>query len=423
MGPHTSSIFDAQFNRGLTSTSGSTSASGKSSSSGHQLGLRHQVAEPPNKERTKSHSRHLKSEDGSKTTLGISKSEKHKKSSVSPVNMSASSSEVTSQPTNVLRVEKKKTVRPYRSIQPSSSSSTHKTSSTQKTTSSLFDIKSQDHTSTPSSNAPPPTTLSTNSTPSSNSSSVTPSSHGKIKKSHSFAENYSSSSSSLKQSTTDSQTSSSSLQQHKKKYASVHPNVNPSSSEKQQLLDTKIVLPIRKTSSAQSFDQSHNSIQVALPVKSGAGETTKKKEKKPKKTKKGKEKPPALQAFVKSQPITSEGKKHVTSSSEHVTSIQSHVTPIPVKPEPPLQSEPIIKTRPGNLKITNPYLLEEASTDTGDVQSMLQEMLNPLPSLLTPIITPVKKKRPFDFPSRPVGRHFHKASCVVLLQLLVCFQY
>ena len=381
--PHQHNIFDAQFR--ASTTYGSTSASIKSASSGHQLGIssRHQVAEPPkDKERIRGQSRHMKVEGHSKAASLAGKVDKRKKTSVSPNNLegftTATTSEPAMQPTNVLRVDstKKKAIRPYRPIQTAPS--------IQKTTSaSLFDVKSADQ--TPSNTLP---------TSSSTTTTINPSlPHNKLKKSHSAIDNYSTS---HKQSSNDSHPPSS----HKhKKLASIHPSVNTTVTDKQQAgcLETKVVVPIRKTLSAEGLRPTHGSIETVLNVKVERSEATKKKEKKQKKPKRGKERAPVNNTLGKSESNQTDATRHTTSFSNILTS-ESHVTSLPVKSES-FQLEPI-KPRPGKLKITT--FSDDVSMDSGDVQSMLQELLNPLPhSLVTPIITPVKKE-PFIFPSQPV---------------------
>ena len=236
---------------------------------------------------------------------------------------------------------------------------------------------------------------------------------------------------------------------HSKKQASVLPTFGSSSiaGGKSQDVDSPRVVSIKRTNSLEiakqqpSWDKGVASEMISPAVgetNKGESHNTVKAKKKRKKVKKAKEmmdrNPDEKKVDVGTTTSSSSllvSSYTVASGIGHVTTAESHTTTKP--PATHVKVEPT-RSRPSDLKITTSLLatsipakaaagaqepmsaglgVDEESQDTGDIHSMLQELMKPLNhsySIVTPIPTPNKAK-PFVFPTGgPVsvrGRHVY----------------
>ena len=484
--------FDSEFraasSRGAPSSSG-TSSSNKHTSR-HQVAeppsSSQQYVSKKDKSRTKLHPKHLSKTDVSSQQLqqqqrphsGMATSShkggEGKKLSTAVEGLSGE----TSQATNVLKSKpKKEKVRPYKpqvtgqntaTVSVSTSSSSHSKNAPPTSSSSLFDF------SAPAASASSSNSLSFHRS-SSNSSTTSTASKPKLSVASERPGSISSTPSSRHGDSHVTQSHSNSAaishhhtHKHSKKLAPVVPTVGTSSAsgKSQDVVDSPRVVSIKRTSSLEFVKQTPSwdkgvASETAMPPATGethkdeshnTGKTKgKKKEKKlRKKLKKDKEMAAEKKADISNLPTSSHT---VVSATGHVSTAESHMTTKPltaarVKVEP-------TRSRPSDLKITTAGLvdasmpakapgpappvaaesasaglssMDEESQDTGDIHSMLQEMMKPLNhlySLVTPIPTP-NKARPFVFPTATSsgqvsvrGRHLYMLRIVLSYKAIV----
>ena len=447
------SPFDSEFR--AASSRGAPSSSGTSSSNKHTS--RHQVAEPPtssqqyvnkkDKSRTKLHPKHSSKTDASSqqqqlqrpaSSLATVVKSNHKGEvkKLSTAAAEGSSLGEMSQASNVLKSKpKKEKVRPYKPVtgqnattvlSSTSTSSSHAKNAPPTSSSSLFDFNGPTVSSGTSNNSLSIHRSSSNSSTTSTSSKPKPSI---------ASERPSSVSSNPSSRHGDSHSNSATIShKHSKKLAPVPPTFGSSAGGgKSQEVDSPRVVSIKRTNSLEfvkqtpSWDKGVTSetMPPAVGETSSKGEPHstgktkgKKKEKKlRKKLKKDKE-----MAVEKKVDISSPPMSHtVVSPIGHVSTAESHMTTKPMAAH--VKVEPT-RSRPSDLKITTNLMatggalpaktaepvsassVDEESQDTGDIHSMLQEMMKPLNhsySLVTPISTP-NKARPFVFPSATTGQ-------------------
>jgi hypothetical protein len=251
-------------------------------------------------------------------------------------------------------------------------------------------------------------------------------------------------------------TPSHSAAKHSKKLAPVPPTFGSSAvGGKSQEVDSPRVVSIKRTNSlefvkqTQSWDKGVTSETIPPAV----GETSKGESHSTGKTK-GKKKEKKLRKKLKKDKEMAAEKKvdignlpmphTVVSPISHyiVSTAESHMTTKPLAAH--VKVEPT-RSRPSDLKITTTSLIAastpaktaaaaggggessssaglgvEESQDTGDIHSMLQEMMKPLDQfypLVTPISTP-NKARPFVFPTTSTGQVSVRGRYAYLLRIV-----
>ena len=448
------SPFDSEFR--AASSRGAPSSSGTSSSSKHAS--RHQVAEPPtasqqyvnkkDKSRTKLHPKHSSKTDVSSqqpqqqrpaSGLATVVKSNNKGGEVKKLSTAEGSSGEISQATNVLKSKpKKEKVRPYKpqvtgqnttTLSLSTSSSHSKNAPpTSSSSSSLFDFNDPIVGSGTSNHSLPIHRSSSNSTTTSTTS----------KPKQSIASEWPSSVSSTPSSrhgdshvTPSHSNTATTSHKHSKKFAPVLPTFGSSAGGKSQEVDSPRVVSIKRTSSLEFVKQtpSWDKGVASETISPAVGETNKgeshntgktKEKKKDKKLRKKLKKDKEMEhnPAEKKVDISNLPTSHtVVSAIGHMNTAESHMTTKPLAAH--VKVEPT-RSRPSDLKITTGLVaastpakaaagesvsaglgVDEESQDTGDIHSMLQEMMKPLNhsySLVTPIPTP-NKARPFVFPA------------------------
>ena len=444
------SPFDSEFR--AASSRGTPSSSGTSSSNKHTS--RHQVAEPPtssqqyvnkkDKLRTKLHPKHSSKTDASSQQQQLQRpasglatvvksNHKGEVKKLSTAAAEGSSSGEMSQASNVLKSKpKKEKVRPYKPVTGqntttvlSSTSSSHAKNAPPTSSSSLFDFNAPTVSSGTSNNSLSIHRSSSNSSTTSTTSKPKPSITSERPSSVSSNPSSRHGDSHITPSHSNSATIS---HKHSKKLAPVPPTFGSSAGGgKSQEVDSPRVVSIKRTNSLEFVKQtpSWDKGVTSETMPPAVGETSKgephntgkmkgkKKEKKlRKKLKKDKEMAAEKKVDISSLPTSHTVVSHIG----RVSTAESHMTTKPL--EAHVKVEPT-RSRPSDLKITTSLIatssvppaktaesvsasgVDEESQDTGDIHSMLQEMMKPLNhsySLVTPISTP-NKARPFVFPS------------------------